>query len=71
MSKVRLQRARIVTPICQCVSTGVPQHVGMRLEGELCLDPGPLDHAGKPCGAEGRSPFRREHKGRLRLLLAL
>jgi hypothetical protein len=29
------------------------------------------DHLGKPCAAKGRSALRGEHKGALRLLLAL
>ena len=53
------------------VAAGVPEHVRVRLEAELRLEPCPLDHAGEPCGAEGCPALRGEHEGRLGLLLAL
>ena len=44
---------------------------GWALKPRLRLSASPLDHAGEPCGAERRSALRREHEGRLGLLLAL
>ena len=65
------KRPSVVPLVSESVAAGVPQHVRVRLEGQLGLDPCPLDHAGEPGGAEGCPAFRREHEGRLRLLLAL
>jgi hypothetical protein len=43
----------------------------MRIEAEFGLSASPLDHAGEPGWAERRTALGREHKWRLRLLLAL
>lgn len=66
-----MQGARVVPLVSQGVAAGVPEHVRVSLEAQLSLSPCSLDHAGKPSGAEGRSPFGREHERRLGLLLAL
>ena len=71
MAEVGLQGARVVPLVGQRVAAGVPEHVRVRLEGQLGLRACPLDHAGEASGAERRSALRREHEGRLGLLLAL
>ena len=71
VAKVSLQRPRIVTLVGESVTAGMPQHVRVCLEGELGLDPCPLDHAREPGSAEGCPALRGEHEGRLGLLLAL
>jgi hypothetical protein len=71
MPEVGLQRPRIMPFVGEGVAAGVPKHVGMRLEAEPRLSPRALDHTGEASGAEGRASFRSEHKGRLRLLVAL
>ena len=49
--EVGLQRARVVPLVGQGVAAGVPEHVRVRLEAELGLDPRSLDHAGEASGA--------------------
>src|SRR5262245_4786376 len=71
VAEVSLQGPRIVPLIGQRVAAGMPEHVRVRLERKLRFDPCPLDHAGKPGGAEGSAALRGEHEGRLGLLLAL
>lgn len=71
VSRVGLQRARVVTLIGQRVAAGVPKHMRVRLEPKLGVAPSSLDHAGEAGGAKGRSPLRSEHEGRLGLLLTL
>src|SRR5262245_53584278 len=71
MAEISLQRPRVVPPVGQCVTAGVPKHVRVGLEGKFRLDPCPLHHAGEPGGAEGGSALRRKYEGRLGLLLAL
>ena len=71
MSEIGLQGARIVALIGQCIAAGVPKHVRMRLEIQLSLDPGALDHAGKASRGEGRAALRREYERGPWLLLAL
>lgn len=65
--EIGLQGARVVPLVGQRVATGVPQHVRVRLEGQLGLPARPLNHSGKPRSAKGGSPFGRE--GRLSALL--
>jgi hypothetical protein len=55
MSEVRLQRPSVVPLIGQCVAASVPEHVRMRLEIQLGLDPGALNHAGDPNDCARRS----------------
>jgi hypothetical protein len=43
----------------------------MDLEAQTRLSASPLNHACEAGGAKGRSTFRNEDEGRLRLLLAL
>ena len=71
VAKISLQRPRIVPLVGERVAACVPEHVRVCLEGKLRFDPCPLDHAGKPGSAEGRSALRGEYEGRRRLLLAL
>ena len=71
VAEVCLQGPRVVSLVGQRVAAGVPEHVRVRLEGKLGLDPCPLDHAREPGGAEGCPALRGEHEGRLGLLLAL
>ena len=71
VAEVGLQRPRVVALVGQRITAGVPQHVRVRLEGQLGLPARPLDHAGEPSGAERCPAFRGEHEGRLGLLLAL
>src|SRR3954468_24780343 len=66
-----LERARIVPLVRKREAAGVPQHVRVRLEVQLCLCASALDHACKARRAERRAAFRREHEWRLWLLLAL
>lgn len=51
--EISLQSPGVVPLVGQRVATGVPQHVRMRLEGQLSLPTCTLDHAGKSCGTEG------------------
>ena len=51
--EIGLQRSCVVPLVGERISTGVPEHVGVRLEGKLRLDPCPLDRAGETGGAEG------------------
>ena len=71
MAEIGLQSAGVVPVIREFVAASMPQHVRMRLEAELGQSPGALDHPRKPCGAEWRAAFGREHEWRPRLLLAL
>src|SRR6516162_7122471 len=71
VSEVSLQCPRVVPSVCQGVTTGMPEHVWVRLEPKPSLVSRSLGHAREPCGGEGRSAFRGEHEGRLRLLLPL
>jgi hypothetical protein len=66
-----LQRSRVVSLVCERITTGVPQHVRMRFKAELGLAPRPFDHACEPGGAEGCAALRCEYEGRPRLLLTL
>ncbi len=50
--EIRLQCASVVALIRQRKPAGVPQHVRVRFEAELCLDPRPVQHSGKPGGRE-------------------
>ena len=71
MPEICLQGAGIVPPVRESIAACVPKHVRVGLEGQFGLDPGALDDAGEPSGAEGCSPLRREHEGRPGLLVAL
>ena len=71
VAEIGLQRPRVVSLVGERVAASVPEHVRVRLEGKLGLDPCSLDHAGEPGGAEGCPALRGEHEGRLGLLLAL
>ena len=45
VSKVCLKRSCIVASVSQRIAAGMPEHVRVRLEVELCFDPCPLDSA--------------------------
>ena len=51
--QVCLQGPGIVTTVRQRVAAGMPQHVRMRLEAKLRLDPCPFDHPGETGSSEG------------------
>lgn len=55
----------------QRVAAGVPQHVRVRLEAQLCLGTRPLDHAGEASSRERCSALRHEDEGRFGRLLTL
>ena len=63
MTEIRLQRSRIMSLVRQSISTGMPEHVWVRLKAKPSLDACPFDHAGKPSGTERRSSLRGEHEG--------
>ena len=71
VAKIGLQGAGVVALVGQCVTTGVSEHVRVRLEAQLGLLARPFDHAGEASGAERCPAFRGEHEGRLGFLLAL
>jgi hypothetical protein len=71
VAEVSLKRAGVMSLGCESKPAGVPQHVRVGLEAEICLLARPLDHARKACGAERCATFRGEYEGRLGLLLAL
>jgi hypothetical protein len=52
VSETSLECPRIVATIGQRVATGVPEHVRVRLEGELGLPSRPLDHTSEPGSAK-------------------
>ncbi len=49
MAQVRLQRARIVAFIGECIATGVPQDVWVYFETEVSLNTSTFDHSGEAC----------------------
>ena len=69
--KIGLQRSGVMAVIRQLVATGMPEHVRMRLKGELGLDPSALNHAREPSRAKRRAALGGERECRFRLLLAL
>ena len=71
MPEVSLQGAGIMAFVRQRVSAGVAQHMRVYLKTNASVDPCSFHYAGEASRAEGRSPFRSEHEGRLGLLLAL
>jgi hypothetical protein len=52
--EIRLQRSGIVTTIRQRIAARMSEHVRMRLETKLRLDPRSLDHSGEALGGERR-----------------
>ena len=70
VAEVGLQSAGVVALVGQGIAASMPKHVRVRLERQLGLPARPLDHAGEPSCAERCPAFRREHKRRLRFLLA-
>jgi len=68
MTKVGLQGASIMSPICEGVTTGVSKHVGVSLEIQLGLYARALDYAGEGSRSERGAPFRGEHERRFGLL---
>jgi hypothetical protein len=58
--EVGLQGPCVVPPIRKRVSASMAQHMRVRLESQLGLDPGSLDHASEPGRRERRAPLRGE-----------
>src|ERR1035437_6047006 len=71
VAEVGLQGAGVVALVGQGITTSVPKHVWVRLEGQLGLPARPFDHAGEASRTERCPAFRGEHEGRLGFLLAL
>jgi hypothetical protein len=79
VTEVRLQRPRVVPPVCKRVPARMTQHVRVRLDrnrmgaGPALLGPrdGSIDHAREASGGEWGAALRCEHEGRLRFLIAL
>jgi hypothetical protein len=71
VTKIGLQGAGVVPVIREFVAASMPQHVRMRLKGELSHNPSPFNHARESSRAKRRAALGREHEWRLRLLLAL
>jgi hypothetical protein len=71
MPEIGLKRPRVVSPISQRKTVGVPEHVRVRLEGQLGHLSCSCDHSGESGRREWRAALRCEHEGRLRLLFAL
>ena len=63
VSKIRLERPRIVPTISQCKSTSMSQHVRMHSELKLGLLAQSGDHLRKSGLGERRAPFRCEYEG--------
>lgn len=53
VAEIGLQRPRVMPVDREFVLTGMPEHVGVRLERKLGLDPCPLDRSSDTSGAEG------------------
>jgi hypothetical protein len=68
VTKVRLQRPRVMAGIGQCEAARVPQHVGMGLEDEAGRPAGTLDKLGETRGGERRAALACEHERRWRCL---
>jgi hypothetical protein len=71
VAEVGLQGPRVVPLVRQRVAAGVPEHVRVRLEAQLCLGTRPLDHAGEASSVNGAPRSDMKTKGDLGLLLAL
>jgi hypothetical protein len=61
-------QAYLVAAIGERVTTGVAEHVWVRLEAETGGGAGAFDHAGEPGGRERRAALGGEHE--IRLLFA-
>src|SRR5712671_3661542 len=71
VSEIRLQTARIVSVVCQLVAGRVAQHMGMHLERQSRLGPGPRNQERKASRSERSAPFGHEDKIRMRRRLPL
>ena len=71
VAEVGLQGAGVVALIGQGITTSVPKHVRVRLEGQLGLPARPFDHAGEASRAERCPAFRGEHEGLPGVLFAM
>jgi len=67
VAEIRLQCARVVAPIRQCITARMAQHVRVHTELELSLDAQPRDHLGEARAGERCAPLRHEHERRLAL----
>jgi hypothetical protein len=62
MSKISLQRPRIMSGISQRKAAGMARHVWMRLEIEAGGGAGPLDHLGEAGSRERRAALAYKHE---------
>ena len=69
MTEIRLKRPRVMPFVRQGAAAGVSEHARVSLEAEPSLQPDPLNHASEGSRRERRSALRREHEGKLWLLL--
>jgi hypothetical protein len=53
----RLQRPRVVASVRAAMRWRMSEHVGMRFEAKLRLDPCSFEHPGEARACERRSPF--------------
>src|SRR5271168_3128810 len=71
MTQVCLQRPGVVPPVCKRVPARMTQHVRVRLDRKFGPGGGSIDHAREASGGEWGAALRREHEGRLRVLLTM
>ena len=62
VAEVGLQGAGVVTLVGQGITASVPEHLRVRLEGQLGLPARPFDHAGEASRTKRRSSFRGEYE---------
>ena len=70
MTQVGLQCTGVGALVGKLETTGMPQHVRMRLKAELGGNAQPRHHLPPPRSAKGRAALGREHERRWRLLVA-
>ncbi len=63
VAHVVLERPGIMPIIGQLIAGGVPEHVRMNWEWELCRLPGPCDRFQEPCGRGGTTRARQFSAG--------
>ena len=69
MPQVSLERPRIDAVIRKLIAAGMAEHVGVRLDAEICDDRRPLDHAGEARRRQRRTALGNDTKGDLALSL--
>ena len=55
MAEIRLQGARVGALVGKLKAAGVPEHVWVRLEAQLCRNADPRHHLAPPRRREGRA----------------